>query len=381
MIALLQLSETGELSQMQEDRIDLYKKDAKGKIRIWSIWSDGDYIMMEHGLLGGEIQENSEPVHFGLQNRTKAEQIAMRIKSRVNKKLDQGSCRTQQEALTGSTKNLLGYQRQMNAQSLKTVSATPQGGVYIQLKLNGHRCSIVNDNGTIKAYSKGGKPITSIPEILSELKIPKGKTLDGELYHHGTPLQTIGSWVKRRQENTLKLRFMCFDVMMDGNSKKRDKFLRKKVKFGEKSEYIETTYFKGYVDVIPLLKKALSDGFEGLILRKKEAVYEYGKRSHNILKVKRKITSGTKDSFMIDDEFLVVNIKASKDGWAVLMCETESGVKFNMSAPGTVPEKTEILKNKNDYIGKHIRAEFEGYTKSKKPVEAVALMFREKQDE
>jgi len=367
-----------------DDRIDLYKKDAKGKMRIWSIWSDEDYIIMEHGVLGGEIQENSEPVHFGLASRTKAEQIAMRINSRVSKKLDSGHRRTQQEALTGSTNNTLGYPRQMNAQSLKRIADAPTDGVYIQHKLNGHRCTIKNDNGKIIAYSKGGRLITSIPEILKEFEgklKKKHKPLDGELYHHGTPLQTIGSWVKRRQPDTLKLKFKCFDYIHPKKTfRKRDSFLRE-FKFGKRSEFISTIYFLGKFDLISMLRDALGNGYEGLMLRDPDALYEEGKRSKGVLKVKRKITSGTKDSFMLDDEFLVVNIKASVDGWAILVCETNNGVRFSISAPGDIPEKTMILKNKENYIGKHIRAEFEGYTSGKKPVEAVALMFREKHDE
>jgi len=367
-----------------KDRIDLYKKDSRGKMRIWSIWSDEDYIIMEHGVLGGEIQENSEPIHYGLANRTKEEQIAMRINSRVSKKLDSGHCTTPQKALTGSNSNTLGYARQMNAHSLKRLSDTPSNGVYIQHKLNGHRCSIINDNGTMKAYSKGGRLITSIPEILSEYEgvlKKKHRPIDGELYHHGTPLQTIGSWVKRRQPDTLKLEFKCFDYMdPEKTFEERDIFLRA-FEFGKKSEYINTSYLVGEFNLLSLLKRALKEKYEGLILRLPHGMYEEGKRSKNVLKVKRKITSGTEESFMLDDEFLVVNIKSSVDGWAILICETENGVRFSMSAPGSVPEKTLILKNKDEYIGKHIRAEFEGYTSGKKPVEAVALMFREKSDE
>ena len=142
------------------NRTDLYTKDAKGKIRIWSIWSEGHFIIMEYGVLGGGTTEDSEPVHFGLQNRTQEEQILMRIKSRINKKLDSGYCRTPQEAAKEQRTNTLGYPRHMSAQSLKKLSGVPTGGVYIQCKLNGHHCSIINDNGTIKAYSKGGKLIT-----------------------------------------------------------------------------------------------------------------------------------------------------------------------------------------------------------------------------
>ena len=84
---------------------------------------------------------------------------------------------------------------------------------------------------------------------------------------------------------------------------------------------------------------------------------------------------------MLDDEFLIVNIKESADGWAILVCETEHGIRFSISCHGTMEHKTKVLKNKDEYIGKHIRCEFEEYTLSKKPFHAVAIEFREKHHE
>lgn len=370
------------------DRVDLYAKDNKGKIRQWSIWNDGKYLLMEYGVVGGEMIENSEPVFFGLASRTKQEQIEMRMRSRINKKLDQGYCESAQEAASATRTNSLGYPRPMNAKPLTNAYSRQYTGWFWQYKLNGHRCLIINDAGVITAYSKGGKLIETIPEILSEInpdELKEGQILDGELYHHGTPLQTISSWVRRRQENTKKLSYMVFDANVEGSFEERYKFLKslsflKKSRKGKpmKARLCKTTRIGKKFDILEWAKIALEGKFEGLMLKDPSKNYQEGKRSGDILKVKRR-TFG--DALILDDEFLVVNILPSKDYWARLICETEHGVRFATSAPGDVPEKTRILKEKEHYIGKHIRVEFEGYTKGKKPVEAVAIEWREKHEE
>ena len=43
--------------------------------------------------------------------------------------------------------------------------------------------------------------------------------------------------------------------------------------------------------------------------------------------------------------------------------------------------KTHVLENKDKFIGKHIRVEFESWTKDKKPFHPVALEWREKHEE
>jgi|TARA_R110000823_G_scaffold7017_4_gene25957 ATP-dependent DNA ligase len=364
-----------------DDRVDLFALDSKKKLRRWSIWSEGNMLCMEYGEVNGEIQENSEPVPFGLANRTEGEQIKMRMRSRINKKLDAGYCRSAQEATSAKRTNLLGYARPMSAVALKALQDVPCGDLFLQNKYNGHRCMIINDAGKNIAYSKSGKIIDSIPEILEEINIPEGVILDGELYHHGTALQTISSWVRKHQDNSKLLTFVCFDAVIEGSFERRYEFL-KRLDLNANCKRVvlaPTARLYGKFNVLPLLKKALSEGYEGLMIRQPDSEYLDGQRSKKaIMKVKRRSTG---DSFILDDEFLVTNIIPSVDGWGRLVCETEQGVKFTISAPGTHQEKKQILIDKEKYIGKHIRVEFEEYTKSKKPREAVAVSWREKHDE
>ena len=105
--------------------------------------------------------------------------------------------------------------------------------------------------------------------------------------------------------------------------------------------------------------------------------HEAGKRSKGLIKVKPMHFG----EFVVDDEFLVVDIIPSKDGWAILVCETEEGKQFKVSCHGTFEYKKEVYENRDDYFGKHIRIEFAGLTKSKIPFHPVAICWREKHEE
>lgn len=363
------------------NRKDLYAQGSKGKILQWSIWSEDDHIHIEYGQIDGEKVETTERVVFGLAGRSREEQIAMRIQSRVNKKLDKGYCESAEEAASNKRTNSLGYPRPMKAVALRSVDEVPYGELFVQYKYNGHRCMIINDSGENIAYSSNGKIIDTIPDILESIDIPEGVILDGELYAHGVSLQRISSWVRRKQPDSIKLTFKCFDAVIDGaNFRERLGLIRS---FGlEKQcariEIAPTTLCVGEFNIVPLLQAALRDMYEGLMLRVPDSMYLDGKRHKSaIMKVKRNIDK----QFVLDDEFLVVNVKSSKDGWAVLVCETCSGEKFSVTAPGNHEEKTLVLKNKNDFIGKHIRVEFFEYTDSRIPFHPVAIEWREKHNE
>lgn len=81
-----------------------------------------------------------------------------------------------------------------------------------------------------------------------------------------------------------------------------------------------------------------------------------------------------------DEEFPVIDIKPSIDDWAILVCETESGRLFSCSAPGSILDKKETLKNKENYIGKQVNVEFVGWTKDKVPSQPIAMYWRDKDE-
>lgn len=80
-----------------------------------------------------------------------------------------------------------------------------------------------------------------------------------------------------------------------------------------------------------------------------------------------------------DYEFLVINIKESADGWAILTCII-SNKTFTVSAPGTMSEKIHVLNNMEDYIGKKVTVKYSQITKDGIPFHPVATGWRDTTD-
>ena len=351
----------------------LYGKDARGALRVWIIYSEDNTIRIEYGTYGGDQIQKSEVIDYGLAGRTRDEQIALRINSRVNKKLDSGYVRNKDDAADNKRVNMMGLDKPMLAtrhDKIKNISFFEN---YVQKKYDGHRCLIKNDSGCLVAYSRNGKPIESIKHIITELEsvIPEGTTLDGELYFHGASLQTIGSWVRREQENTGKLGFYCYDAIMEGTYDDRYAFI-KCLDFSNlaHSRVVDTDFVFGEFKITPLLKKARSAGYEGLIIRPSDGLYESGKRSKSLIKVKA----------WFDDEYTVKKIRVGVDGQAILIMEHD-GMPFRATAPGQAPEKVFIAENPELFIGKKVNIQYPNLTDKGIPSQPIATMWRDKDEE
>ena len=363
---------------MQKENLTrLFSKDSKGKIRTWCIWSEGDCLNMESGLIDGEKVLTEEEIDDGLAGRTIEEQILSRINSRINKKLDGGYVRTFEDAANNKKTNALGLLKPAKCSRYDSrKDKIPFDNTWVQNKLDGHHMNVTCKDGEIIAYSSNGKIIDSVPEIIQGIVLKEGETIEGELYHHGTPLQTISSWVKRKQEDSKKLHYYVYDYASEESYRIRFSRLRR-LQLGTRASVLQTSLCIGKFDIKPLMLAALEKGYEGLVLRLDDFAHQDGKRSNGMIKVK---TMHFED-MIIDDEFLVVNILESKDGWARLVCETELGKQFKVSCHGTHEDKTEVFVNKSNYIGKHVRIQYSGLTKDKVPFHPVALEWREKFEE
>jgi ATP-dependent DNA ligase len=362
------------------DRISLYKRDAAGSLQVWSIWAQNDEIWIEWGQEDGELQCQSELIEEGKASRTIQEQVLSRVNSRVEKKLDKGYVRDRNHALTHKPVNRLGLPRPMLAKPFDKVKKIDYSTSWLQFKYDGHRCLIhhISDDEYI-AYSRNGKPITTITEILRQVRImhlPDGFTLDGELYRHDESLQKITSWVKRRQLATETLVYMVYDVITPYP-----------VTFTARLHILNSLNWPvawnlgghPYILKAPTvpcvppdeisigLKNAIDQGYEGLILRRNTAPYEDGKRSMSLVKIKK----------FIDDEFLVVDIIPSREGFAVLQCIAKNGKRFGATAPGTVDEKFDVMEKRDQYIGRHIQLQYAGLTDEGKPFHPTAVRWRE----
>lgn len=340
---------------------ELYAKDAKGQIRVWTIEALEDGLYMEHGVLGGNMQEKFEGVFEGLASRTLEEQIESRFNSRVSKKIDSGYSESVEAAQTKERTNSLGFARPMLAAKFDTVKNIDYSNLYYQYKYDGNRLLVKNENGTLIAYSRQGKVVDTLPELLSEIDIPEGVTIDGEIYCHGESLQTIVSWVKRRQENTLKLRYHVYDVIVDKPYSDR-LYMLKSFELGSMAQLVPTHKYDFIRPVHEIMHSAIRNGYEGLILRQNNFGYEQ-KRSKSLIKVKH----------FEDDEFLITGMHLSRDGVPMIDFITDEGVVAKTVAPGSFENKNLIYQNRDEIAGKYVHLEYSMYTKDRVPFHPNAI--------
>jgi len=348
----------------------LYAKDVKGSIRVWMITAHDTGLTIEHGMLGGALQSKEEPISVGKGARTRDQQIYSRFLSRINKQYDQGYDEDLEKVKRKKRTNVMGLLRPMLAAPIKNVRNIDYGQAFYQNKYDGNRCLITKQGGRLVAYSRNGKPVSTISHITSGIQLDEGETIDGELYCHGVPLQRICSWIKREQEATLNLSLRVYDIISERPYIDRLDRLESLI-LGDHAGVVPTVRVTHESALDDLLGLSLADGYEGGILRWGEAGYEDGKRSKSLAKIK----------VFEDDEYRVVNVIASKDGWAILICIIwVDGVEktFRVSAPGTMDQKYEIMLHIEDYIGKMVQVKYANMTKDGIPFHPVAIRFRDK---
>ena len=356
--------------------LTLYKNHGTG-IGTWSIWSEGPVIFYEYAIVeDGATVRNSERVSINQSGRDLSAQVKLRIDSLVSRHKDQGYKFTRDEARLQGATNQLGLIRPMLAKQLKQVNKIDYHNAVIQLKLDGHRCLITNQNGALMAYTRQGKTIDTIGHILTQLNglIPPGWTIDGELYTHGERLQTLSSWIKRAQPNSKRLLYVVYDVALNEPYKTRHKEMNRWFgsdgRLGWIAEDVHILPYKPYVSDEATRKaflEAKKNGYEGLIIRTDDVGYEPGKRSSSLIKVKA----------FEDAEFKVIDMVPSKDGWGICVCETDVGKKFRVSAPGSVNEKTMVYQDRELFIGRLLTVAFAEYTKDGIPFQPTAMRWVE----
>ena len=338
------------------DPISLFGNGASGAVKEWRIWAIGNKIHIE---ANGMVY--METIEEGKAGRSIDEQVQLRINARVRGKLDSGFKKTKEE-LGKTNTNQLGLAMPMLATPMANVTFDKNNS-YIQPKLDGHRC-LINEDG---AYSRRGKVIKTIPEILKGLNIPPDITLDGELYCHGVPLQTISSWAKRRQKDTLNLKFCVYDIIIPGLTfEERNSILREVVKENEFVKLVDTVKYDPNISVEDHWFKYRSQGYEGAIVRPADGMYEIGLRSKKLVKVKMRHEA----------EFRCIDIEASRDGYGILVLETKEGKPFKTFAPGTYGDKVYALLNKEKFINKFVTCEYADLTKEGIPFHCVAIRWR-----
>lgn len=174
---------------MTEPKI-LYSRTAKDAINVWRAWAEGATVVCEWGQQGGKMQVaryTTSPMNEGKKNATTAEEQAVKeVVAEYKKMLKKKYSETLETA--GKTirfKPMLASEYAKHAKRIKFPATS-------QPKLDGVRCIASFTDGEVVLQSRGGD-YYDVQHIKDALKpvLHEGMKLDGELYIHGTSLQTI----------------------------------------------------------------------------------------------------------------------------------------------------------------------------------------------
>lgn len=252
-----------------------------------------------------------------------------------------------------------------------------------QWKINGVRCLLNFKLGTdifhkyrIDFQSREGKWWTTltdleeyllavIPEQTIQRLVEEDIILDGELYLPGYTINDINHFVKDANcSQNKRIQFWLYDLAIDDvNNTYRDimrynMFKRFMIKCDNRYDHFNNTQRLVYVpsfinanadDPIRYRDSFIGKGFEGLILRNPNALYQFGRRRVGYME---KFKSST------DGEFVIIDAELDKRGLPVFTCRNDvNDAVFECRLGGTFEYQKEFY-NRGQYIGRKLIIEF-----------------------
>ena len=234
-----------------------------------------------------------------------------------------------------------------------------QKKMFCSRKLNGVRMMVKWDEklGKPITISRGGKnydvAATLIIEQLTDyLSRHKDLILDGELYAHGHYLQEISGIARLEtwEDRCEILEYWIYDIADDKRTfnNRYDDLIDLSLDIENNPNYskikvVEHVLTEGWEQIQRLHDKWVSEGFEGLVARKPDKVYGFGKRGSDMIKVK----------MYQDDEFEIIDYQ---DGLRpedfTFVCQTKEGKQFAAKPIGDRELKAQYLENIDNIIGK-----------------------------
>ena len=357
----------------------LYSKTAKGVVNVWLCWVEYDEVCVRWGQKEGAQQDarfKCEATNVGRSNeRAPWEQAVFEARAKWKKQVKKKYHWDENHILT--QRNL----KPMLAKDFKKEEKKVEYPVHVQPKFDGVRCLAFRKDGGVFLQSRGGDPyiVHHIQEQLDAC-LPDGIILDGELYHHGTSLQTINSWVRRPQEDSVNIVYMVYDVFKEEEPE---------LNWGERNGFKDTLFGSLYafhlcahvLEVQTALAHSREEvkhyhdeyvklGYEGAIVRLTHGQYRFGYRSSELLKLKE----------FQDDEFVIVGWERGKgkfENVPIFHCRTKDGKVFGVTPMGTERERLEMLNKANTYLNKDLTVRFFDYTPDGIPFHPVGVAIRE----
>lgn len=382
----------------------LYKRNAQGKPLFWSISYNVDAfhkepIVVKYGIVGKEgrteyISTHRDP-NAEIDSLVKAKRKEG-YKSLTDLYDNAPKFISQQSELFNYLNTYLpkfnthndGAFIPMLCKTLEDNKPFEKGSYFGQWKINGERCIITATleqglfelvklhyrsregvNWTDKLSYLDDILLPCIPQVIIDMMIEEGVGLDGELYLPGYGINEINSFIKNTElPQHYKLQFWLYDICIENMSaiKRQDilneyfypytRYFQNKNSHLNNKNVLNHLPFDGVIDINDAILKRdnyISLGFEGLVIRKSDAEYQFGgRRNNSMLKFKKKL----------DGLFTIIDIipegrKRANLGKFILKNDiNDATFECTFNAPHSTQE--EILINKDKYIGNKVFVEY-----------------------
>jgi bifunctional non-homologous end joining protein LigD len=171
-----------------------------------------------------------------------------------------------------------------------SVSKLPDGSNWVwEIKLDGYRAIAVKKDGKASLWSRNRKSLSrQFPQIAEALNgLPDGTVVDGEVVAMGDDGRPNFNLMQNFKSEAKRIRFFAFDLLCHQNRDLTSLDLTKR------RELLRTLTFTDnrivsldYLEAAPqeLLAAVRAQGLEGIIGKRKDSVYEPGKRSGTWIK-------------------------------------------------------------------------------------------------
>lgn len=244
--------------------------------------------------------------------------------------------------------------------------------VFVQPKLNGMRMLFDGNIG----WSRGNKEV--IPEVIQHLRFDTGGfILDGELMLPNNQLlqESMKAIKKYRPELSPELIYHVYDIVdTDLPYAKRYQVIADIMHNAPPNvKIVKTVSVDNESQVSHLHQLFVKDGFEGTMVRDPTALYEVGKRSYSLLKLKD----------FTDAEYRIVGVvdgSGADAGLAIFELETPTGQKFSCRPEGSQENRAELYQNREELVGKYLTVRYFELSKDGVPIFPVGVGIRDLKD-
>lgn len=379
----------------------LYRR-RDGKMYTWKIWVEGDIIFWKTGTDQGKKQlfsKKGECKNKGKKNEKTPEENAIseaqskwekmkRTKGYKEKNIDDAQddpehgkndeeykleeVENQFPILVMNSESIIKMteKKTKNKKTGKSEEWNWNKKRFLQVKIDGHHIVASYNKGKIREntdekillYTRQRKKINFFENIREELykifkKIDKEDRkyihFDGEFYRHKISRQKISSMLRRtvnKSEDENIIRYYIFDIIDDRNPKwifkDRINFLKSLEIENDYIRMVNTFEVHNKDEINKYYQYYLEKGYEGIMLKDKNGIYEKGKRSPYSIKVKEIIN--------IDCE--IINFKEAEDsqkGCIIFECYyPKNDVKFWSVPKEKLEDRKIMFKNGNNFLNK-----------------------------